>query len=98
VAVKGGRGVAIRILLPTSLPRERLDPLALEIRVRGYEEDSTRQALTDDERDHGGSISSGSFQALDQLLHFPDLDILLGLVGLGVAHLDWRRRFKRKIS
>lgn len=44
--------------------------------------------LTDDERDHGGPISSGSFQALDQLFDLPDLDILLGLVGLLFTHDD----------
>ena len=43
--------------------------------------------LTNDERNHRGSISSSSLQALDELLHLPDLDVLLGLVGLGVTHV-----------
>ena len=49
-------------------------------------------SLTDDQGDHGGSIPPSRFQALDQFLHLPDLDILLRLVGLGVAHVDGRRR------
>jgi hypothetical protein len=47
-----------------------------------------RQALTDNERNHGGSISPGSLKTFDQLLHLPDLDVLLRLVGLGVTHCD----------
>jgi hypothetical protein len=31
--------------------------------------------LTNDERDHGGSISSGGFETLDQLLDLPDLNL-----------------------
>jgi hypothetical protein len=52
------------------------------------------KVLTNDERYHGGSISSCCFEALDQLLHLPDLDVLLGLIRLGVTHLGGRRRFK----
>lgn len=33
----------------------------------------------DDEGNHGGSISAGSFQALNELLDLPDLDVLVGL-------------------
>jgi len=40
----------------------------------------------DDERDHGGAVSARLFEALDQLLHLPHLDVLLGLVGLWVTH------------
>lgn len=42
--------------------------------------------LTNDEGNHGGSIATRGFQALDQLLHLPNFNVLLGLVGLGVAH------------
>ena len=42
----------------------------------------TRAAHTDDEGNHGCAISTGGFEALDQLFDFPDLDVLLGLVGL----------------
>ena len=42
--------------------------------------------LTNNEGNHGCSIATSGFQALDQFLHLPDLDILLGLVGLGVTH------------
>ena len=41
---------------------------------------------TNDERNHGGSIPSCSLKTLNQLLHFPNLNILLGLVGLRGAH------------
>ena len=44
--------------------------------------------LTDDEWDHGGSIASGGFKSLDELLHFPYFDILFGLVGLRCTHPD----------
>ncbi len=43
--------------------------------------------LTNDEGNHGGSISSGGFQAFDQLLHLPDFNVFLGLVCLGVTHV-----------
>ena len=49
---------------------------------------------TDDEGDHGGSISPCGFQALDELFHLPDLNVLLGLVGLGVTHFGGRWRFE----
>lgn len=42
---------------------------------------------TDDERNHGRSISSSGFEALDQLLHLPYLNVLLGVVGLDRAHI-----------
>ena len=42
-----------------------------------------RQAShTDNERNHGCAISTGSFKTLDELLDLPDLDVLLSLVGL----------------
>ena len=37
---------------------------------------------TNNERNHGGAIAAGGFKTLDQLLDLPDLDVLLGLVGL----------------
>lgn len=37
---------------------------------------------TDDERNHGSSISAGRFKTLDQLLDLPDFDVLLGFTGL----------------
>jgi hypothetical protein len=37
---------------------------------------------TDNERNHGGSISTGGFETLDQLLDLPDLNVLLRLIGL----------------
>ena len=41
----------------------------------------------DDEGNHGGSIAAGGFQALDELLDLPDLDVLVGLVALAGALL-----------
>ncbi len=43
-------------------------------------------ALTDDERDHGCAISPSSFEALYELLDFPNFNVLFGLVGLWGAH------------
>jgi hypothetical protein len=37
---------------------------------------------TDDERNHGGSISTSGFKTLDQLLDLPDLNVLFSLIGL----------------
>ena len=42
---------------------------------------------TDNERDHGGTISAGGFKTLDQLLDLPDLNILLGFTGLSLLLL-----------
>lgn len=42
---------------------------------------------TDNERNHGGSISTSGFKTLDQLLDLPDLDILLSFVRRRSAHL-----------
>ncbi len=43
---------------------------------------------TNNQRDHGSSISSSRLQALDQLLHLPDLNVLLSLAGgLRVTHV-----------
>ena len=44
--------------------------------------------LTDNQGNHRGSISSSGFQALDQFLHLPNLDVLLRLVGLSITHFD----------
>ena len=35
---------------------------------------------TDNERNHGGSISSGSLQTFNQFLNLPNLDISVGRV------------------
>jgi hypothetical protein len=66
----------------------KLDPLALNI-IRQMTDTwaKLRKVLTNDKGDHGGSISSGGFQAFDQLLYLPDLDVLFSLVGLGVTHV-----------
>jgi hypothetical protein len=45
---------------------------------------------TDDQRNHGRSISSGSLKTLDELLDLPDLDVLLGLVCRWVGHDEYR--------
>ncbi len=37
---------------------------------------------TDDEGNHGCAISASGFEALDQLLNLPDLNVLLSLIGL----------------
>jgi hypothetical protein len=58
------------------------------MRVSQYPGTGTRRALTNNQGNHGGSISPGSLQALDQLLDLPDFDVLLRLVGLGVTHYD----------
>ena len=43
----------------------------------------------DDERNHGGSISSGGFKTPDQLLDLPYFNILLRVVRLSLgAHVD----------
>ena len=41
---------------------------------------------TDNQRNHGRSISSGCFKTPDELLDLPDLDVLLGLVRRWVGH------------
>ncbi len=45
---------------------------------------------TNDERNHGGSISSRSLQTFDQFFYFPYLDVLLCLVRLRSAHGERR--------
>lgn len=80
-------GHSIRILPPTSLPREKSGPSALQFRVSGDDKRSSSKALTNNEGNHGRSISAGGFQALDQLLHLPDLNVLLRFVRLRRAHL-----------
>jgi hypothetical protein len=87
-------GGSIRILLPTSWPHARLGPLVLETLLDIYAMHDAATVLTNDQRNHGGSIASSRFQAFDQFLHLPDLDILLCLVGLGVTHFDRLGRFK----
>lgn len=45
---------------------------------------------TDNQRDHGRSISSGRLKTLDELLDLPDLDILLSSLLSTVRHLGDR--------
>jgi hypothetical protein len=44
--------------------------------------EACRGERTDDERNHGGSVTTGLCQALDELLDLPHFNVLLGLVGL----------------
>ena len=44
------------------------------------------QVHTDDERNHGSSVATRLFKALDQLLDLPYLDVLLCFVRLWVTH------------
>jgi hypothetical protein len=39
---------------------------------------------TNNERDHGGTISAGGFKTLDELLDLPDLNVLLGFTALSL--------------
>lgn len=41
---------------------------------------------TNDQRNHGGSVSSGGFEPLNELLNLPYFNILFRLVGLRCAH------------
>ena len=41
----------------------------------------------DDEGDHAGPISSSCLQGLDQLLDFPDFNILVGVLRI-LTHVD----------
>jgi hypothetical protein len=43
--------------------------------------------LTDDQRDHRRAIATSQFQAFDQLLYLPDLNILLRFTGLRGTHV-----------
>lgn len=63
---------------------EKSDPWALNAIVSGGDFARTlgTSRRTNDEGNHGGSISAGGFKTLDQLLHLPDLDVLLGIVRL----------------
>ena len=45
-----------------------------------------RRTWRDDQRDHAGAVPPRRLQRLDQLLHLPDLDILVGVLGC-LAHL-----------
>lgn len=56
--------------------------------VRTHANAKWEARLTDDQRDHGGAISSSSLKTLDQLLDFPYLDVLLSLVLLRGTHVD----------
>ena len=47
-----------------------------------------KRMLTNDQGYHGGSVPSSSLKTLDQLLDFPYLDILLGLILLRGTHDD----------
>ena len=55
-------------------------------------------ARRDDQRDHGRAIAAGLLQALDQLLHLPDLHVLVRgrLVGAGAAHPGLRAGRRRR--
>ena len=53
-----------------------------ELVVTGFMGQSEARGRTNDERNHGGSISASRFQTLDQLLHLPDFDVLLRIVRL----------------
>lgn len=83
---KKGERRTVRILQPTSLPLAKFDPSALHekkvIGGTGFTGQSGARGRTDDERNHGSSISAGGFQALDELLHLPNLDVLLGIIRL----------------
>lgn len=83
------RALDLRILLPTFSQLERPDPSELHTCEVSNAQLRMRQQATRtyNERYHGGSISSGSFKALNQLLYLPDLDVLLCVVGLWSAHL-----------
>ena len=83
--VKVRRKRSIHILQPTSSQPVKLDPLGLHALVSTPPCKKVAE-LTNNEGDHGSSISSSGFQALDELFHLPDFDILLGLVGLRVTH------------
>lgn len=43
-----------------------------------------KEKRTDNERDHGGTISAGGFKTLDQLLDLPNLNVLLGFAALAL--------------
>lgn len=47
---------------------------------------SEKTQRTDNQRNHGRSISSGRFKTPDELLDLPNLDVLLGLVRRWVGH------------
>lgn len=90
-----GEAGDIHILQPTSLRRERSDPWGLHVEVSGdmvsFVQQSptgewtlTGERRTDNERDHGGTISAGGFETLDQLLDLPDLNVLLGFTTLAL--------------
>lgn len=83
--VKVRRKRSIHILQPTSSQPVKLDPLGLHALVSTPPCKKVAE-LTNNEGDHGSSISSSGFQALDELFHLPDFDILFGLVGLRVTH------------
>ena len=49
----------------------------------------------DDQRDHAGAVPPGRLQRLDQLLHLPDLHILVSQLW-GVTHCGKEFFFKEK--
>ena len=51
-----------------------------------------QKRLTDDEGYHGGAIASGLLKALDEFLHFPYFNVLLGFVRLWGAHNERRQK------
>jgi hypothetical protein len=54
--------------------------------VRGFGSGAMGR-LTDDEGNHGGSISSGGFEALDELLDLPDLNLSRDYSSVAVENL-----------
>lgn len=76
---------SIHILQPTSLPHARPDPWEL-LYCQICDRLSEKIQRTDNQRNHGGSISSGRFKTPDELLDLPNLDVLLGLVRRWVGH------------
>jgi hypothetical protein len=74
--------VGIQILQPTSWRRVTPGPWALYTVSRSLFPRSTQGPHTDNEGNHGCAISTGGFKTLDQLLDLPDLNVLLGVVGL----------------
>lgn len=77
-------GDILRILQPTSLRRGKPDLWELDA-VRNLSLSECRRH-TNNQRNHGGSVSSGCFEALDELLNLPYFDVLFRLVGLRCAH------------
>lgn len=78
----------LQILQPTSLPLVKLDLLGLRIHISNASSKKVdAESLTNDKRNHRGSISPSGLKALDKLLHLPYLDVLLSFVRLSRAHV-----------